>query len=101
MSGPEGKENEETDSTSRGFVERTSFVDHIHRHLNFSVFGLSFLAVPVGVLSAYGAWGFLEAFGLAGHWLHDDIGVHGGKLQLLELALGGLLFGLVLHFFKW
>ncbi len=92
---------EKDDSPSNEFVERVSFVDHIHRHLSFSIFGLSLLAVPVGLLAAYGAWGFLSAFGRVGHWLRDDLGGSGGMMQMFELAAGGLLFGLILHFFHW
>lgn len=99
MKQTDGEEKQE--SPSNEFVERVSFVDHIHRHLSFSIFGLSFLAVPVGLLAAYGAWGFLAAFGKVGHWLRDDLAGSGGTVQMLELAAGGLVFGLILHFLKW
>jgi len=83
------------------FVERVGFVDRIYRSLNFSVFGISLLAVPVGIIAAYGAWGFREAFGLLGRWFRGEAWQDNGLVHLAELGLGGLLFGLVLQWLKW
>ena len=82
-------------------VERPKLAEQIKRHLNYSVLGLSFLAVPVGVVAAYGANGFRLAFGLLGEWLHVEGGLPDGVWQWIGLAAGGLLFGIVLAVFKW
>lgn len=93
---------EESESrSSAGFTERVRFVGHIHRQLNFSVFGLSLLAIPVGILSAYGAWGFLLAFNSLGSWLRDFYWIEPQYFQWLALIGGGLIFGLLLQILKW
>ena len=101
----EGKENQPEDgvdsSAGSGFVERETLLGTIHRQLNFSLFGLSLLAIPIGVVCAYGAWGFLEAFGLLGNWLVDTIDITSGTMHILALGVGGLFFGIFLHLAKW
>lgn len=87
--------------SSSEFVEHTRWVSRIHRHLNSSLFGLSLLAIPVGVIAAYGALGFREAFGLMGKWFRSDFFSSQGTLHLVELAIGGLFFGVVLSLLKW
>jgi CIC family chloride channel protein len=98
---PETVGEEKASSSSRGFVERTRWVSRIHRHLNFSLLGLSLLAIPVGLIAAYGAWGFREAFGLMGKWFRSDSVSSEGTLHLMELAVGGLFSGIVLTLLKW
>ena len=95
-----GDANEE-EVPSGSFVERVRLVDHIHRHLSYSVFGLCLLAIPVGILTGYGAWGFRRVFRIAGDWLRGDMEISGGMLQMIQLSVGGLIFGLVLHFLRW
>ncbi|MCG8600856.1 MAG: chloride channel protein [Verrucomicrobiales bacterium] len=99
--GEEYEETVEENASSGEFVERTRWYRHIHRHLNFSVFGLSLLAIPVGIISAYGAWGFREAFGLMGKWFRSDVVANAGVLHLVELTVGGLVFGVTLSLLKW
>ncbi len=73
----------------------------IRRHFNYSLFGLMLLAIPVGYLVAYGSYGFQLAFGLFSEWVHSVGRVSTGLSQMLLLAAGGLLFGLILRFLGW
>ena len=99
--GESQKTPEEDPGDSTEFVERKHFTERIYRQFGYSVFGLSFLAIPIGVITAYGAWGFLATFGLLGRVLRGEGGVDHRWLSLIEISLGGLLFGIVLHFLKW
>ena len=73
----------------------------IRRRLNYSLLGLVALAVPLGYLVAYGSYGFRLAFGQLSEWLHGVGRISTGLSQLLLLAFGGLLFGLVLKLLGW
>ena len=73
----------------------------IRRRLNYSLLGLVALAVPLGYLVAYGSYGFRLAFGQLSEWLHGVGRISTGLSQLLLLAVGGLLFGLVLKLLGW
>ncbi|MEM9283980.1 MAG: chloride channel protein, partial [Verrucomicrobiota bacterium] len=90
----------DTDKES-AFIERRKLVAQFHRHLNYSVFGLSLLAIPVGIAAAYGAWAFGAAVGSLGFLFRGESTVIGNVFHLIELATAGLLFGIVLHFLKW
>jgi CIC family chloride channel protein len=76
-------------------------VARIRRRLNYSLLGLVALAVPLGYLVAYGSYGFRLAFGQLSEWLHGVGRISTGLSQLLLLAVGGLLFGLVLKLLGW
>jgi CIC family chloride channel protein len=76
-------------------------VARIRRRLNYSLLGLVALAVPLGYLVAYGSYGFRLAFGQLSEWLHGVGRISTGLSQLLLLAFGGLLFGLVLKLLGW
>lgn len=84
-----------------GFVERSRIVAQIHRHLNFSILGLSLLAIPVGIAGGYGAWAFRLAFGRLGVWIQHEFQVLGGWFPIAVLGGAGLLFGLVLQLLGW
>lgn len=82
-------------------VYRRQFFAELRRHLNYSLFALALMAIPVGILAAYGTYGFRQAFGLLGDWLHRDSGLGSGIQQLLILIVGGLIFGWVLKRLNW
>lgn len=81
--------------------ENPTLAARLRRRLNYSLLGLIALAVPMGVLVAYGAYGFRLAFGQFSQWVHDVDRVSSGVSQLLLLTAGGLLFGLILKSLRW
>lgn len=95
------EEREESAPDSSEFVERKPFAQRIYRHFGYSVFGLSLLAIPIGVITAYGAWGFLATFGLLGRVFRAEEGWDPRWVSLVEISVGGLVFGVALHFLKW
>ena len=81
--------------------EANSLALRIRRHFNFSLLGLVLLAIPIGYLVAYGSYGFRLAVGLISEWVHEVGRASTGLSQMLLLAAGGLLFGLLLKFLGW
>jgi len=81
--------------------ESGSVATRIRRELNFSLLGLSGVAVILGVLVAYGAYGFRLSYGLFDQWVHGTGRISPGLSQLLLLAMGGLFFGLILKLLHW
>jgi len=81
--------------------ESHSVASRIRRQLNYSVLGLSGLAVILGCLVAYGSYGFRLAYRLFDQWVHGAGHISTGLSQMLLLALGGLLFGLILKALGW
>jgi CIC family chloride channel protein len=81
--------------------ESPSRVARLRRRLNYSLLGLVTLAIPLGVLVAYGSYGFRLAFGQFSTWVHGVGRISTGLSQLLLLAAGGLLFGLILKLLGW
>jgi len=81
--------------------ESPTLAARLRRRLNYPQLGLIALAVPMGYLVAYGSYGFRMAFGMFGTWIHGAGRVSTGMAQLLLLAAGGLLFGLILKVLGW
>jgi CIC family chloride channel protein len=81
--------------------ESRSVAARIRRQLNYSLLGLSGLAAILGILVAYGAYGFRLSYRLFDRWVHDSGHISPGLSQLLLLALGGLFFGLILKALHW
>jgi CIC family chloride channel protein len=81
--------------------ENSTLAARLRRRLNYSLLGLIALAVPMGVLVAYGAYGFRLAFGQFSQWVHDVDRISSGVSQLLLLTAGGLVFGLILKSLRW
>jgi CIC family chloride channel protein len=84
-----------------GLRQNPTLVVRIRRRLSFPVLGLMALAVPLGYLVAYGSYGFRLAFGQISEWLHGVGRISTGLSQMLLLAAGGLLFGLLLKSLRW
>lgn len=81
--------------------ESASVATLIRRQLNYSLAGLSGLAVILGILVAYGAYGFRLSYHLFDKWVHEAAHVSPGLSQLLLLTVGGLVFGLILKALHW
>ena len=81
--------------------ENKSVAARIKRQLNYSLLGLTILAVILGGLVAYGAYGFRLSYRLFDQWIHDAGQISPGLSQLLLLTLGGLFFGLILKVLDW
>lgn len=81
--------------------ESKSVATRIRRQLNYSLLGLSGLAVILGGLVAYGAYGFRLSYRLFDQWVHGVAHISPGLSQLLLLTVGGLFFGLVLKALGW
>lgn len=81
--------------------ESPTLAVRLRRRLNYPLLGLIALAVPMGYLVAYGSYGFRLAFGLLSEWIHGAGRVSTGMAQLLLLAAGGLVFGLILKVLGW
>ena len=81
--------------------ESTNVATHIRRQLNYSLLGLSGLAVILGILVAYGAYGFRLSYRLFDQWVHEAAHISPGLSQMLLLTVGGLCFGLILKAFHW
>ena len=81
--------------------ESNSVASRIRRQLNYSLLGLSGLAVILGILVAYGAYGFRLSYLLFDQWVHEAGHISPGLSQLLLLAAGGLFFGLILKLLHW
>ena len=81
--------------------ENPSLAARLRRRLNYPLLGLVALAVPLGYLVAFGAYGFRLAFGQFSQWVHGVGRISTGLSQLLLLAAGGLFFGLVLKALGW
>jgi len=71
------------------------------RQHNYSLLGLSGLAVILGTLVAYGAYGFRLSYSLFDQWVHEAGHISPGQGQMLLLAAGGLVFGLILKALNW
>ncbi len=105
------KRNTLTEKKDGDKPQATADVDQLHesknvaarirRQLNFSLLGLSGLAVILGSLVAYGAYGFRLSYRLFDQWVHDAAHISPGLSQLLLLTLGGLFFGLILKALHW
>jgi CIC family chloride channel protein len=91
----------DTGSSGPELRENPTLAARLRRRLNYSLLGLIALAVPMGVLVAYGSYGFRLAFGQFSQWVHGVGRVSTGVSQLLLLTAGGLLFGLILKFLRW
>ncbi|MCW8872179.1 MAG: chloride channel protein [Xanthomonadales bacterium] len=81
--------------------ENPTLVARLRRRLNYSLLGLVALAIPLGYLVAWGSYGFRLAFGQFSEWVHAVGRISTGLSQLLLLAMGGLLFGLILKLLGW
>ena len=81
--------------------ESQSVAKRIRRQLNYSLPGLAALAVILGSLVAYGAYGFRLSYHLFDQWVHDAGHISPGLSQILSLTLGGLFFGLILKALHW
>lgn len=81
--------------------ESHSVAARIRSQLNYSVLGLTGLGVLLGILMAYGAYGFRLSYLFFDRWVHHADRVSTGLSQVLLLAAGGLLFGLVLKSLGW
>jgi H+/Cl- antiporter ClcA len=81
--------------------ETPGLAARMRRRLNYSLLGLVVLAIPLGILVAYGAFGFRFAFGLFSEWVHGMGRVSTGLSQMLLLTAGGLVFGLLLKLLRW
>jgi len=81
--------------------ESAGTAERIRRQLNYSLPGLSGLAVILGILVAYGAYGFRLSYRLFDQWVHDTGHISPGLSQVLLLTLGGLFFGLILKSLNW
>lgn len=81
--------------------ESTNVAVHVRRKLNYSLLGLSGLAVILGTLVAYGAYGFRLSYRFFDQWFHETADISPGLSQMLLLAVGGLFFGLILKLFHW
>lgn len=81
--------------------ESKSVAEHIRRQLNYSLLGLSSLAITLGILVAYGSYGFRLSYTLFDEWVHDVGHISPGLSQMLLLTAGGLVFGLILKLFNW
>jgi CIC family chloride channel protein len=81
--------------------ENPTLVARLRRRFNYSLLGLVALAIPLGVLVAYGSYGFRLAFGQFSTWVHGVGRISTGLSQLLLLAAGGLLFGVLLKLLRW
>jgi len=107
MGSPENSQTERladpvvADSRTTELRENPSLVSRLRRRLNYSLAGLIALAVPLGFLVAYGSYGFRLAFGQFSSWVHAVGRISTGLSQLILLAAGGLLFGLILKLLGW
>ena len=81
--------------------EHKGVAARIKRQLNYSLLGLTGLAVILGSLVAYGAYGFRLSYRLFDQWVHDAGHISSGLSQLLLLTFGGLFFGLILKALHW
>ena len=81
--------------------EDPGFIARIRRDLSYSLLWLSILAVPAGVLAAYGSNAFRLAIGSLGEWMHGAETISTEFQEMVALAAGGLLFGGVLALMKW
>jgi CIC family chloride channel protein len=81
--------------------ESKSVAARIKRQLNYSLPGLSGMAIILGILVAYGAYGFRLSYRLFDQWVHGTVHISPGLSQMLLLALGGLFFGLILKALHW
>ena len=59
------------------------------------------LAIPTAIVVAYGSYGFRQAFVFFSDWLHASGRFSTGLSEMILLALGGLVFGLVLKVMNW
>ncbi len=101
LSEDKGSETLETALVVDQLSESTSVAARIRRQLNYSLPGLSGLAIILGILVAYGAYGFRVSYRLFDQWVHQEGGISPGLSQLLLLTAGGLFFGLVLKALRW
>ena len=97
----EGGENPPATPVVDQTRESKSVAERVRRQLNYSLLGLSGLAVVLGTLVAYGAYGFRLSYGLFDQWVHAAGHISPGLSQLLLLAAGGLFFGLILKLLNW
>jgi len=100
-SADEGVTPDHGDTPIAELHESHTLVGRIRRRLNYPLAGLILLAIPMGCLAAYGSWGFRQAFGLFSEWVHGVGRISTGLSQMLLLAAGGLVFGLILKSLGW
>ena len=96
-----GGEKPEATPTVDQQRESTSVATRIRRQLNYSLAGLSSMAVILGILVAYGAYGFRLSYRLFDTWVHEAAHISPGLSTLLLLTVGGLFFGLILKALHW
>ncbi|MEM7697330.1 MAG: chloride channel protein [Verrucomicrobiota bacterium] len=60
------------------------------------IFRLSLASLVIGVIVAYGAWGFRAVFGTGGNWLRNTGWLVEGWIEVALLGGSGLVFGLLL-----
>ena len=94
-------ENPQTASVFDQLRESKGVAELIRQQLNFSLLGLSGLAVILGGLVAYGSYGFRQSYRLFDLWVHEAANISPGLSQLLLLTVGGLFFGLILKVLGW
>ncbi len=92
---------EEEDQPAPELVYRRQFFDAIKRQLNYSLLALSIMAIPIGVLAAYGSYGFLAAFGMLGDLFERESGLDTHIQKIVVLVVGGLIFGCLLRWLGW
>lgn len=81
--------------------ESKSVAERVRRQLNYSLLGLSSLAITLGILVAYGSYGFRLSYRLFDQWVHEAGHISPGLSQMLLLTAGGLIFGLILKALHW
>lgn len=59
------------------------------------------LAIPTAIVVAYGSYGFRQTFVLFSNWVHATGRFSTGLSEIVLLAVGGLVFGLVLKIMNW
>jgi len=91
----------EMEPTTTDLRENPNLVARLRRRLNYPLLGLVALAIPLGYLVAWGSYGFRLAFGQFSEWVHGVGRFSTGLSQMLLLAAGGLLFGVILKLLGW
>ena len=82
-------------------VYRRRFFSELQRQLNYSLIALALMAIPIGILAAYGTIGFRKAFFLLGNLFETESALDVNIQKILILVTGGLIFGWVLYRLKW
>ena len=102
----EEEENESHPTTEAEDEEELVFRENLllsilRKHFSYSLLVLSVIAVPLGILAAYGTSGFRLAFGMLDKILHQESGMSSAIQTTLIMIAGGFLFGWVLRCLKW